>query len=99
VRCLRRGRKLDLSNADRPGRRFAWCAIGNWVAMAEQGSIVYHPGQIVPVSGIYGCGEDADGHRYESTDVKGNRFPPMPAGCRGGGWVLDKSASHPHHQH
>lgn len=51
---------------------------------------MYQPGQIVPVSGIYGCGEDADGHRYESTDVKGNRFPPMPAGCRGGGWVLDK---------
>lgn len=59
-------------------------------------SEVFHPGQIVPVSGIYGCGEDADGHRYESTDVKGNRFPPtMPAGCTGEGWVLDKSASIP----
>ena len=60
-------------------------------------SETFHPGQIVPVSGMYGCGEDADGHRYESTDVKGNRFPPMPAGCKDEGWLLDKSASHPHH--
>ncbi len=60
-------------------------------------SEVFHPGEIVPVSGIYGCGEDADGHRYESADVKGSRFPPMPVGCKSKGWVLDRSVSHAHH--
>jgi hypothetical protein len=55
----------------------------------------FHPGQVVPVSGIYRC-DDAgdDGHAFESTDVKGHRFPPMPHGCRGAGWVLEHAAAH-----
>jgi hypothetical protein len=55
---------------------------------------VFHPGQIVPASGIYRCagGEDDDDHFFESTDVKGHRFPPLPGGCRGGGWVLERAA-------
>lgn len=54
----------------------------------------FHPGQKVPVSGIYRC--DVPGHedhRFESTDVKGHRFPPLPGGCTGG-WVLERAASH-----
>lgn len=53
---------------------------------------VYHPGKIVPVSGIYRCDDGEDGHVYESTDVKGHRFPPMPRGCQGHGWVLERAA-------
>jgi len=37
---------------------------------------VFHPGQIVPRSGIYRCTEGHHDHSYESTDVKGHRFPP-----------------------
>jgi hypothetical protein len=55
---------------------------------------VFHPGQIVPVSGIYRCAASEDGHTIESTDVKGHRFPPLPAGCRGEGWVLERGAAH-----
>jgi len=59
--------------------------------MADQ-TQVYHPGQIVPTSGIYRCaGGDGD-HVLESTDVKGHRFPPVPTGCTGGGWVLERAA-------
>lgn len=36
------------------------------------------------------------GQRYECTGVKAAGFLPMPVGCRGGGWVLDKSARDPH---
>jgi hypothetical protein len=53
---------------------------------------VFHPGQIVPVSGIYRCTDERDDHVFESTDVKGHRFPPLPGGCRGGGWVLERAA-------
>ncbi len=60
----------------------------------SQPTQVFHPGQIVPVSGIYGCTDESHGHRFESTDVKGNRFPPMPADCSSEGWVLDTAASH-----
>lgn len=55
---------------------------------------VYHPGQRVPVSGIYQCDDGEDGHAFESTDVKGHRFPPLPGGCRGRGWVLVRAAAH-----
>jgi hypothetical protein len=55
---------------------------------------VYHPGSIVPASGIYRCSDGHDGHSYESTDVKGHRFPPLPAGCSGAGWVLERAAAH-----
>jgi hypothetical protein len=59
--------------------------------MAEE-THVYRPGQIVPTSGIYRCaGGDGD-HVFESTDVKGHRFPPLPAGCTGGGWELERAA-------
>ena len=52
---------------------------------------VFHPGQVVPRSGIYRCsGEDE--HVFESTDVKGHRFPPLPHGCAGEGWVLERAA-------
>jgi hypothetical protein len=55
---------------------------------------MYHPGQIVPTSGIYRCaGGDRD-HAFESTDVKGHRFPPLPAGCTGDGWVLERATGH-----
>ena len=55
---------------------------------------VFHPGQVVQVSGIYRC-DDGDGdHSYESTDVKGHRFPPLPHGCAGTGWVLERPAAH-----
>lgn len=60
--------------------------------MAEEPE-VHSPGQIVPVSGIYRCTGDDD-HRFESTDVKGHRFPPLPARCRGEGWVLERAAAH-----
>ena len=56
-------------------------------------SVVFHPGQIVPASGIYRC-DDACDHTYESTDVKGHRFPPLPHGCGGTGWVLERAAAH-----
>jgi hypothetical protein len=55
---------------------------------------VFHPGQIVPASGIYRCSGGDDGHVFESTDVKGHRFPPLPAGCRGEGWVLERASAH-----
>jgi hypothetical protein len=55
---------------------------------------VFHPGQIVPMSGIYRCTGGTDEHVFESTDVKGHRFPPLPAGCRGEGWVLERAAGH-----
>lgn len=56
------------------------------------GTQVFHPGQIVPHSGIYRCdlSDDSD-HTFESTDVKGHRFPPLPSGCRGTGWVLERA--------
>jgi hypothetical protein len=53
----------------------------------------FHPGQIVQVSGIYRCTTDTN-HTFESTDVKGHRFPPLPAGCKGGAWVLELAATH-----
>jgi hypothetical protein len=55
---------------------------------------VFHPGQIVPMSGIYRCTGGADHHVFESTDVKGHRFPPLPGGCGGEGWVLERAAGH-----
>jgi len=54
---------------------------------------VHHPGQIVPISGIYRC-DSPCGHTFESTDVKGHRFPPLPSGCGGSGWVLERAAAH-----
>jgi hypothetical protein len=54
---------------------------------------VFHPGQIVPTSGIYRCDTEC-GHTFESTDVKGHRFPPLPDGCAGSGWVLEHAAAH-----
>jgi hypothetical protein len=59
--------------------------------MAEQAR-EYHPGQVVPISGIYRCAGDECDHRFESTDVKGHRFPPLPVGCTGSGWVLERAA-------
>jgi hypothetical protein len=46
----------------------------------------FRPGEKVPASGIYEC-DSGCGHRW-STDVKGHRFPPLPDGCKGGGWRL-----------
>jgi hypothetical protein len=65
--------------------------------MADQ--TVFHPGQVVPVSGIYRCdnaGAEAgdEAHVFESTDVKGHRFPPVPHGCAGSGWVLERASAH-----
>jgi hypothetical protein len=55
---------------------------------------VFHPGQIVPRSGIYRCDGHDEDHAYESTDVAGHRFPPLPRGCRGEGWVLERATGH-----
>ena len=44
--------------------------------MAEH-SAAFRPGEFVPTSGIYQC-ESGCGHRHESTDVKGHRFPAAP---------------------
>jgi hypothetical protein len=55
---------------------------------------IFQPGQIVPTSGIYRCTGQEDDHVFESTDVRGHRFPPMPAECRGEGWVLERAARH-----
>ncbi|MBB3083780.1 hypothetical protein [Geodermatophilus sabuli] len=51
------------------------------------------PGQVVPRSGVYRCSSE-DGHVFESTDVKGHRFPPLPRDCpaRGG---CPSTADHP----
>jgi hypothetical protein len=53
----------------------------------------FHPGEIVPQSGIYQC-DSGCGHPFESTDVRGHRFPPLPDGCRGGRWVLERATQH-----
>ncbi len=52
----------------------------------------WHPGEVVPESGIYECDCGA-GHHW-STDVKGHRFPPLPEGCSGAAWRLQTDA-HP----
>ncbi|MFD7425919.1 hypothetical protein ACFV6Z_02455 [Streptomyces sp. NPDC059818] len=52
----------------------------------------WHPGEIVPESGIYAC--DCGAAHHWSTDVKGHRFPPFPAGCSGSAWAL-KTDAHP----
>jgi hypothetical protein len=26
--------------------------------------------------------------------VRGHRFPPLPGGCRGGHWVLERATAH-----
>jgi hypothetical protein len=58
----------------------------------ESSPQVFHPGQVVPRSGIYRCDVPGHDHSYESTDVAGHRFPPLPDGCRGGGRVLERPA-------
>jgi hypothetical protein len=60
--------------------------------MSQDSDKVFHPGEIVPTSGIYEC-DCGQPHEY-STDVKGHRFPPLHDGCSGSGWKL-KVASHP----
>jgi hypothetical protein len=58
--------------------------------MRDTSEQVYHPGEVVPESGIYeyDCGQK---HQY-STDVKGHRFPPLQDGCSGSGWTLKTPA-------
>jgi hypothetical protein len=60
--------------------------------MDEDTEKVHHPGEIVPLSGIYEC-DCRQGHEY-STDVKGHRFPPLHQACSGSGWRL-KAPAHP----
>ncbi|MFB7734817.1 hypothetical protein ACFC08_10575 [Streptomyces sp. NPDC056112] len=60
--------------------------------MSESGERLYHPGEVVPRSGIYEC-DCGQGHEY-STDVKGHRFPPLHEACSDSGWKL-KTPSHP----
>ncbi|RPK56378.1 hypothetical protein EES44_26860 [Streptomyces sp. ADI96-15] len=60
--------------------------------MSEE-TATWRPGEIVPESGIYAC-DCGQGHHHWSTDVKGHRFPPLPAGCPGGTWSLRMDA-HP----
>ncbi|MCH6163112.1 YjzC family protein [Streptomyces marispadix] len=52
----------------------------------------FRPGEVVPQSGIYGC-DCGSRHRW-STDVRGHRFPPLPAGCTGSCWTLT-TETHP----
>jgi hypothetical protein len=60
--------------------------------MVERGDS-FRPGEIVPASGIYRC-DAGCGHGFESTDVKGHRFPPLPNGCRGGRWTAEHLTEH-----
>lgn len=60
--------------------------------MSETSERLYHPGEVVPQSGIYAC-DCGQGHE-NSTDVKGHRFPPLHETCSGRGWKL-KTPSHP----
>ena len=48
----------------------------------------FHPGETAPQPGAYSCdGEGPDcPHRFTS-EVQGEPFPGLPAGCTGGGWV------------
>jgi hypothetical protein len=55
--------------------------------MGEDAEKVHHPGEIVPFPGVYEC-DCGQGHGY-STDVKGDRFPPLPQECSGSGWRLE----------
>ncbi|MGW8395848.1 hypothetical protein ACWGLP_03990 [Streptomyces lydicus] len=60
--------------------------------MSDRSEQVYHPGEIVPESGIYEC--DCAQHYEYITDVRGHRFPPVHKECSGSGWKL-KDAAHP----
>ncbi|MFB6962143.1 hypothetical protein ACFCYB_35485 [Streptomyces sp. NPDC056309] len=60
--------------------------------MNQDSDKVFHPGEIVPDSGIYEC--DCGQHHKYSTNVKGHRFPPLHDTCSGSGWKL-KAPSHP----
>ncbi|POX58849.1 hypothetical protein C3492_35550 [Streptomyces sp. Ru62] len=60
--------------------------------MSEGSGKAYHPGEIVPGSGINEC--DCGQQHQWNTDVKGHRFPPLNGECSGSGWKL-KAASHP----
>jgi len=51
----------------------------------------FHPGHEVPESGFYEC-DAGDSHRW-SVNVKGHRFPPLPDGCKGHGWVLKNTTA------
>lgn len=52
----------------------------------------FHPGQEVPeVPGFYEY-DAGDSHRW-SVNVKGHRFPPLPDGCKGRGWVLKNTTA------
>ncbi|MEU0118648.1 hypothetical protein ABZ137_34440 [Streptomyces bobili] len=57
---------------------------------ADASDQIYHPGEVVPESGIYEC-DCGQSHEY-STDVKGHRFPPLQEGCSGSGWKLKAAA-------
>jgi hypothetical protein len=54
----------------------------------DQGAVL-RPGQKAPVSGFYEC-DSGCGHHY-STDVAGHVLPPLPEGCKGGGWRLTEA--------
>jgi len=87
------GKNCYSGRTDRPPRFSAQLA-GYYLFMVETGQF-FRPGELVPVSGIYRCGVDEhEDHRFESTDVRGHRFPPLPGGCRGGHWVLERATAH-----
>jgi hypothetical protein len=60
--------------AGRPGYPLGMAAAGE----------SHHPGTKVTDSGICEC----DGGCGHSTNVRGHTFPPLPEGCKGGGWRL-----------
>jgi len=87
-----RGRGRALLKLGHLVARFVHWSIrqGGLIAMATTGD-VFRPGQEVPQSGFYEC-DAGDKHSW-SVNVRGHRFPPLPGGCKGGGWVLKNTTA------
>jgi len=51
----------------------------------------FHPAQEVPEPGFCEC-DAGDSHRW-SVNVSGHRFPQLPDGCKGHGWVLKNTTA------
>ena len=57
--------------------------------MATQGMCSIQAGSAAV--GFYEC-VAGDKHSW-SVNVRGHRFPPLPDGCKGGGWVLKNTTA------
>lgn len=90
-RLTAEGNRLTRALDTRLSGRFVRAVTGYHEFMVDPGQ-QFHPGQVVSVSGIYRCDVQGHGdHRFESTDVLGHRFPPLPDGWSG--WVLEKATA------